>query len=213
MRIHFILFILLLLGAKLFAQEELRQTDKLVQLAKVWGFLKYYHPQVSKGKFDWDKELVNIIPKLEKANNKNEVSAVYIHCRIIYPLLSYPGKYVMQEPFTCGTNAPRKYKGKVVLLVNENTQSHGEYAVMCLQTGDKVITVGSRTSGADGNTTTFRIFDNYKTMLTGTGVFYPDMSITQRKGVEIDYKIKSTIEGLSENKDEWLLKAIELLNN
>ncbi len=134
-------------------------------------------------------------------------------CRIIYPLLNYPGKYVLQEPFSCGTNSPRKYKGKVVLLVNENTQSHGEYSLMSLQTGDNVITVGSRTSGADGNTTTFRIFDNYKTIITGTGVFYPDMSITQRKGVMIDYEVKPTIEGLSVNKDEFLLKAIHLLNN
>lgn len=133
-------------------------------------------------------------------------------CRIIYPLLNYPGKFVSKEPFICGTNSPRKYKGKIVLLVNENTQSHGEYSVMSLQTGDNVITIGSRTSGADGNTTTLNLFDNYKTMITGTGVFYPDMSITQRKGVKIDYEITPTIEGVSKNKDELLLKAIELLN-
>lgn len=134
-------------------------------------------------------------------------------CRIIYPILNYPGKYVVQEPYTCGTNSPRKYKDKVVLLVNENTQSHGEYSVMSLQTGDNVITVGSRTSGADGNTITFKIFGDYKTMITGTGVFYPDMSITQRKGVKIDYEVQPTIEGLSVNKDELLLKALDLLSN
>ena len=140
------------------------------------------------------------------SSNKNDF------CRIIYPLLNYPGKFVLEEPFSCGTSSPRKYKGKIVLLVNENTQSHGEYSVMSLQTGDNVITVGSRTSGADGNTTTLNIFNNYKTMVTGTGVFYPDMSITQRNGVKIDHEIKPTIEGVLENKDELLLKAIELLN-
>lgn len=134
-------------------------------------------------------------------------------CTIIYPLLDYPGKYIVNEPFKCGANSPKKYKGKVVLLVSEDTQSHAEYSVMSLQTGDNVVTVGSRTSGADGNTTTFRMFNNYKTMITGTGVFYPDMTVTQREGIKIDYEVNPTIKGISENKDELLMKAIELILN
>ena len=134
-------------------------------------------------------------------------------CRMMYPLLNYPGKYIIGKPLSCGTNSPRKYNGKVVLLVNENTQSHGEYSVMSLQTGDNVITVGSTTSGADGNTTTFKIFGNYKTMITGTGVFYPDMTVTQREGIKIDYEVNPTIKCVSEKKDELLMKAVELILN
>jgi hypothetical protein len=33
-------------------------------LCKVWGFLKYYHPFVRKGKVHWDIELFRILPKL-----------------------------------------------------------------------------------------------------------------------------------------------------
>ena len=33
-------------------------------LCRVWGFLKYYHPFVRKGKVDWDSELFRVIPKL-----------------------------------------------------------------------------------------------------------------------------------------------------
>jgi carboxyl-terminal processing protease len=132
-------------------------------------------------------------------------------CTIIYPHLDYPGRYIINEPYTCGSDAPRKYPGTVVLLVNEDTQSHAEYSVMCLQTGDQVITLGNTTSGADGNTTTFALFDHYQTVITGTGVFYPDMTETQRKGIKIDYPVTPSVKGLSEGKDELLLKAIQVI--
>lgn len=38
------------------------KVDDLYILGKVWGFLKYFHPQVTSGKFDWDKELVHFLP-------------------------------------------------------------------------------------------------------------------------------------------------------
>lgn len=58
------------------AQQSLTETEKLATTAKVWGFLKYYHPTVSSGKYDWDKELFTILPKIEKAKNKKEFSEV-----------------------------------------------------------------------------------------------------------------------------------------
>src|SRR5690349_16871404 len=36
----------------------------LVILGKVWGFLKYYHTAVDKGTFNWDQELIIIIPAI-----------------------------------------------------------------------------------------------------------------------------------------------------
>lgn len=58
------------------AQHSLSETEKLATTAKVWGFLKYYHPNVASGKFDWDKELFTILPQVEKAKSKNEFSEV-----------------------------------------------------------------------------------------------------------------------------------------
>ena len=45
---------------------------------KIWGFLKYYHPNVADGKFDWDKELFRILPKVRASISKEEMSAVFI---------------------------------------------------------------------------------------------------------------------------------------
>jgi hypothetical protein len=34
------------------------------------GF-KYYHPEVGKGKFEWDKEFLKYLPQVLKAKDKN----------------------------------------------------------------------------------------------------------------------------------------------
>lgn len=36
--------------------------DNLYLLGKIWGFLKYYHPEIAAGKYDWDKELIEFLP-------------------------------------------------------------------------------------------------------------------------------------------------------
>ena len=35
--------------------------EDLALLGKIWGFLKYYHPVVASGKYNWDFELFKII--------------------------------------------------------------------------------------------------------------------------------------------------------
>ena len=44
-------------------------TDNLELLGKLWGFLKYHHPQVGAGKYNWDYELFRILPTYLKAEN------------------------------------------------------------------------------------------------------------------------------------------------
>ncbi len=51
-----------------------QEIDHLFVLGKVWGFLKYHHPAVAKGKFNWDKELTDILPVLMAARDKQQRS-------------------------------------------------------------------------------------------------------------------------------------------
>ncbi|RZJ66548.1 MAG: hypothetical protein EOO50_09250 [Flavobacterium sp.] len=51
------------------------EIQKIEQLGLVWGLMKYKHPEVSKGKFDWDKELVALLEKSEKVNDQSEIEA------------------------------------------------------------------------------------------------------------------------------------------
>ncbi|TAJ11957.1 peptidase S41 [Marinilabiliaceae bacterium JC017] len=133
--------------------------------------------------------------------------------KVTYPDLDYPGKFIWRNGKQCGKDGELKYKGKVILMVNEKSQSHAEFTTMTLQTGDNVTTIGSQTSGADGNVDKFEMVGGYKTMITGIGIFYPDRTETQRKGVKVDIEVKPTIQGIIDGKDEVLEKAIEFINN
>lgn len=42
--------------------------DNLKNLGLIWGFLKYYHPKVSTGDYNWDYELFRILPKINNAS-------------------------------------------------------------------------------------------------------------------------------------------------
>ena len=68
------------------------------------------------------------------------------------------------------------------------------------------------TAGADGNVSRISLPGNILTMISGLGVYYPDGTETQRKGVKIDIVIHPSIKGIKEGKDELLEKAIEIIN-
>ena len=74
-----ILSILLILGyaTGITAQQSISETEKLASLGKIYGFLKYYHPEVAKGDFDWDQQFIAQLPKVLKATDKNALSEVY----------------------------------------------------------------------------------------------------------------------------------------
>lgn len=76
MRRCFWLVGLCLLPVYLFGQPDSAtdQTRNLVSIGKVWGFLKYYHPQVAKGKADWDAQLIRFIDELPPVQSREELS-------------------------------------------------------------------------------------------------------------------------------------------
>ena len=54
------------------------QTENLVVLGKIWGFLKYYHPAIAKGNYNWDYELFRILPEILNANSKQQRDSILI---------------------------------------------------------------------------------------------------------------------------------------
>ena len=50
--------------------------EHLDVLGKVWGFLKYYHPRVANGDYNWDYELFRITPKVLEAKSQSERNAI-----------------------------------------------------------------------------------------------------------------------------------------
>lgn len=51
------------------------QTRTWVTIGKVWGFLKYYHPQVATRKINWDAQLIRFVEELPPAQTKEDLSA------------------------------------------------------------------------------------------------------------------------------------------
>ncbi|MCC9017735.1 S41 family peptidase [Flavobacterium lipolyticum] len=135
-------------------------------------------------------------------------SKEYVKC--LAPDLKYPGRFFWKKSLVIEPLKKSYYRGKVVLLVNEETQSRAEFVTMLLQAGDNVTTIGSQTAAADGDVSRFE-FSGFVTAISGLGVFYPDGTETQRKGVKIDIEVRPTVKGIQEGKDEVLEKAKEYL--
>ena len=127
---------------------------------------------------------------------------------------SNPGTFVITDSAYNGSAKNREsYKGKVIVIVNSETQSQGEFTTMALQSSPNVSVIGSQTAGADGEITTIVLPGGIYTRISSMGVFYPDNSPTQGTGVKIDFIVKSTIKGIVDRKDELLEKAVDILNN
>lgn len=59
-----------------FSQQKISEVQKFTAVCKVWGFLKYYHPNVAAGQYDWDEQLFSILQKVEKSDTKEKFSTV-----------------------------------------------------------------------------------------------------------------------------------------
>ena len=131
--------------------------------------------------------------------------------RFSVPLLTYPGVFLRtpSEQVPASTGTP--YAGKVVILVNELSQSQAEYTTMALRTVPRATVMGSTTAGADGNVSSIVLPGNIATMISGIGVYYPDFRETQRVGIVPDVEVKPTIQGIREGRDEVLEKAVQLI--
>ncbi len=124
-----------------------------------------------------------------------------------------PGLFTFVEPTKIGKINPAYYKGRVIILVNEKTQSNAEFTAMGFRLANNAIVIGSQTAGADGNVIPmFNLPGGLSTRFTGLGVYYPDGGETQRIGIVPDIEIKPTIKGIREGRDEVLEKALELIS-
>ena len=125
--------------------------------------------------------------------------------------ISNPGEFTFGPPINI-PKGDKTFNGKLVILLNEKSQSQAEYTAMAFRAGKNTTIIGSVTAGADGNVSSIYLPGNLRTMISGIGVFYPDGKKTQRVGIIPDIIIKPTIAGIKTGKDEVLLAAIEFIN-
>lgn len=127
--------------------------------------------------------------------------------------IDYPGLFTFGKNIKVGNVNKNYYKGKVVILINEETQSQAEYTAMSLKVIPFPIIIGSQTAGADGNLTSIVLPGNIRTTISGIGVYYPDGRETQKVGIVPDIIVRPDLISVKEKRDVVLEKAIRVLNN
>lgn len=70
----FLVLVVLFAGCK--SSNYTPEDDYLYNLCKIWGFLKYHHPEVAEGKYDWDQELFAMLAQTDKAVNRDKRNAL-----------------------------------------------------------------------------------------------------------------------------------------
>jgi C-terminal processing protease CtpA/Prc len=105
------------------------------------------------------------------------------------------------------------YSGKVFILVNPDTRSASEWYSMSLQKiFPQSITIGQQTSGADGDVVKINLPGDYILEFTGNGIFYPDNTQTQQKGIRINKLIKYTDQDILDQRDLEFETVLNSLN-
>lgn len=128
---------------------------------------------------------------------------------------SHPGNYHVKFGYD-KVNEPEKepnYKGRIVILVDENTQSAGETGAMMYRIAPNSMIVGRQTAGANGNIGKLCLPGGIMFQYTWNGAYYPYWEILQRKGVKIDFLVSPTVDDIKAGRDVWIEKAIEIIEN
>ncbi len=131
--------------------------------------------------------------------------------KILVPYIHHPGSFSYMASFKTGNVRSDYYRGKVVLLIDETTQSSSEYHAMAYRTAPDCVVIGTPSAGTDGNVSEIILPGYVKTRFSGIGIFYPDGRPTQRTGIIPDIMIQPTVAGIIAGRDEILEKAKEVI--
>ncbi len=104
------------------------------------------------------------------------------------------------------------YRGKVVMLIDENAVSQSEHTCMFFEAARADITfIGTTTMGANGDVTYMLLPGNLTVAFTGHNVRHANGHRLQRIGIQPTIKVEPTIKGTIEGKDEILEAAVNFL--
>lgn len=120
------------------------------------------------------------------------------------------GKGVMKEQMD-DIRTFKPYQGKVVILMDEGSQSQSEFAIMALRQAPNAMVVGSPSIGADGNVVKVSLPGRVIFGMSSLGVYTPEGGQTQRCGLKPDIECYPTLDGIRAGKDELIEKAIEVI--
>jgi C-terminal processing protease CtpA/Prc len=104
-----------------------------------------------------------------------------------------------------------RYKGKVIVLINEEAISQAEHTCLFLEASANATFIGTPTNGANGDVTVMILPGSIGVNFTGHDVRHGDGRQLQRVGIQPHVRVEPTIEGIRQGRDEVLERAIEHL--
>ena len=104
-----------------------------------------------------------------------------------------------------------RFEGRIVFLTNASAISYAE-SVMSIVANYKLgEIIGSPTAGANGNINPFPLPGGFRVSWTGMRVMNHDDSQHHVRGVQPTVPLQPTIAGVTEGRDEYVEKALELI--
>lgn len=131
------------------------------------------------------------------------------------PSQSVPGTFLKTnlDAGYVDTAGIQQYDKKVVVLIDEKTQSRAEYAVMAVRNSENVTVMGENSVGSDGAMTSLPLPGGLNMMFSSQGIYTPEMKQTQRIGLAPDIEVHPTVKGIQEGRDELMEAAVAFLRN
>jgi C-terminal processing protease CtpA/Prc len=112
-----------LLTASLCCAQGPSEKDRLIQTAKVWIAVKYFHPYLAYKSIDWDKALLDALPKIRAAGTPQDFAAAL---QSMLDVLHDPGTQAYVEPNELGTAFRKDIAGRRIWIHNGLPPESGE---------------------------------------------------------------------------------------
>jgi C-terminal processing protease CtpA/Prc len=147
-----------------------------------------------------------VAPRL---NTKKARYAAAFQRRLVSAVGGAADRFAFLQPLPATDKAV--YRGKVVMLIDERTQSAAEHTGLFFEAACGVTFIGSHSSGANGDVTTLVLPGGLTVMFTGHDVRHADGRQLQRVGLVPHVEVAPTVRGIREGRDEVLERAVRFL--
>lgn len=185
--------------------------ENLTVTGRVRGYVKYHHPVFAGRKFNVDYELFELLPRVADADcaTRNRVLAQWIDR--------------LEFSFDCGRHDALHQNSLGPARIRWHPSGERSAQSSWSAPGRKahrkvrrcgcsnVMTVGSRTAGADGTVSPIDLPGGIRTGFSGLGRYYSDGREVQRNGLLIDREAEPTLEDLLAERDPALELAMQLI--
>jgi Peptidase family S41 len=177
--------------------------DRLAQVGRLWGTVRYLHPYLLDRDIDWDAALVAALPRVEAARSQEEYAAA------VQGMLDALGDPVTRvlPPDT----KPRPTPAPTVMLIDERAISQSEHTGLFFEAASGTTFIGTSTAGANGDVTGFSLPGGITVYFTGHDVRHADGRQLQRIGLTPEVEVAPTRAGLRAGKDEVLERVLRYL--